>query len=256
MRSAGSQHRCGPYRLWTDVTDPPLLAACERIGTRLDAVYQARFSVAPVGEAQETIFLFAHGEGYRRFTAEQGSVRAGYAGVARGTQGFVALNADGLAVETVAATLAHELTHLVNRRALGSDLPRWLAEGLADAIGDSAGGQGIGELSGLSGVEEEARRLAWGYGEGKVGSVERLVGLGRGEFDRVVVSFDYEQSALLVRYLLLDPELATRFRDYLRQLASDQRYSSRALQGVLAVRWEELDRRLRQWVMDGGNRRG
>ena len=251
MRSAGSLHRCGPYSLWTDVTDQQILALCERIGERLDGRYRARFSVAPVGQPRETIFLFAQGEGFRQFMAQEGSVRVGYAGVARGTKGFVALHADGLAVETVAATMAHELTHLVNRRALGSDLPRWLAEGLADAIGDSADGQGIGELSGLLGVEEEARRLAWGYGEGKVGSVARLVELQRGEFDRGVVSFDYEQSALLVRYLLLDAQLGKRFRGYLRQLAGRQRYSSAALEAALAVRWSGLDLRLRQWVLRG-----
>ncbi len=228
MRSAGTLHRCGPYSLWSDVSDRRILALCERIGEQLDGRYRARFSVAPVGQPQETIFLFARGEGFRQFVAQEGGVRAGYAGVARGSKGFVALHADGLAVATVAATLGHELTHLVNRRALGSDLPRWLAEGLADAIGDSADEQGIGDLSGLAGVEEEARRLAWGYAQGKVGSVARLVALARGEFDRGVVSFDYEQSALLVRYLLLDAKLGTSFRGYLRQLASGQRYSSTA----------------------------
>lgn len=256
LRGGGSQHRCGPYPLWTDVTAPTLLAVCERIGARLDAVYGARYSVTPVGEPQETIFLFAHGGGFRAFMAEEGAVRAGYAGVARGTKGFVALSADGLALETVAATLAHELTHLVNRRALGSDLPRWLGEGLADGIGDSAGAGGLGELRGLSGVEDEARRLAWGYGEGKVGSAARLVALGRGEFDREVVSFDYEQSALLVRYLLLDARLGGSLRDYLRQLAAGKRYSASALQATLGVSWSTLDRRLRTWVLAGARGHG
>lgn len=245
MGAGARDGHCGPYRLLTDVTDRSLLAACEVIGTTLDATYSERFGVPPVGEPRGTIFLFARAAGYRAFLADEGAALAGYAGVTRPTRGYTSLTADGLAPERVVATLAHELTHLVHRRALGSDLPRWLSEGLADAIGDAATLRGPGPLTGLAGMEEPARRLAWGYRQGQVGTAQRLVALGRDRFDQDPVTFDYEQAALLVRILLLDPALAPRLRAYLSRLAAAERYDPEALRSTLGVAWDELDGRLR-----------
>ena len=67
-------------------------------------------------------------------------------------------------LDDFAVTLVHELTHLVSWRAVGGPLPRWLSEGLADGLGESATSQGIEPLNGIVGLEAEVQRLASGGG--------------------------------------------------------------------------------------------
>ncbi|MGB5173906.1 MAG: hypothetical protein WBQ30_04090, partial [Thermoanaerobaculia bacterium] len=86
------------------------------------------------------------------------------------------------------------------------------------------------------------------YETEQVPSVARLVTLGSKAFDGGAVSYDYEQSALLVRYLLLDPELASRFRGFLADLAGGAPYSPELLQQRQTVEWAELDHRLQSWL--------
>ena len=248
LRQGGSEGKCGPYTLLGDVTDVELLAACERIAAQLDDTYSQRFGVVPVGQPAATILLFDNRDGYRGFAAQEGMTAAGYAGFSIPSRGYTAAWADAVRSEDFAKTLAHELTHLINRRALGGSLPRWLSEGVADAIGDTATEAGIQSLDGLKGVEGEAKRLRLGLESGQVHSVARLVALNDGDYDAATVSYDYEQSALLVRYLLLEPDLADGFRVFLAKLAEGEDYSPELLQQHLAVEWTELDRRMNTWL--------
>lgn len=91
------------------------------------------------------------------------------------SRGYTAIWAEPARPQSFARTLAHELTHVVHRRALGGDLPRWLSEGLADAIGDTATGAGIGTLEGLEGSEGIADRLLLGVDAGRAQSRRGLV---------------------------------------------------------------------------------
>lgn len=248
LQQGGSEGKCGPYTLLGDVIDVGLLAACERIGAQLDDTYKERFGVDPVGQPAATILLFDNRDGYRGFAAQEGMTTAGYAGFSVPSRGYIAAWADADRSEDFAKTLAHEMTHLVNRRALGGSLPRWLSEGLADAVGDTATGSGFQALDGLRGVEGQASRLLLGLESGQVRSTARLVSLDNADFDAAVISYDYEQSALLVRYLLVEPDLADRFRAFLARLAEGEDYSPELLQQHLAVEWTEFDRRLTSWV--------
>ena len=238
---------CGPYALYTDVADRRLLAACGRLASELDDLCAARYGVRPVGEAAEAIVLFSEIDDFRVFARGDG-MPSGYAGYAVGARGFAVFHADGQTIDAFLSTLAHELAHLVLRRSLGPNLPPWLSEGLADAVGDSAGEEGFRPLDRAAGNGAQARRLRAAYEGGRAGGLERLAGLERGGFDRGTVSFDYEQSALLVRFLLIDPELAPRFRSFLGDLARGTRYSPERLASALAVGWEELDRRFAAWA--------
>ncbi|MDH3745690.1 MAG: hypothetical protein OES47_11385, partial [Acidobacteriota bacterium] len=246
------EERCGPYLMLTDSRDPRIGGVCERIGAALDGEYRNLYGIEPVGEPKGAVLVFSRAAEFRAFASEVGHVRVGYAGFSRATRGVVALSSDGLAAVEMAPTLAHELTHLVNRRALGSDLPRWLAEGLADGIGDTAGAGGLGVLEGFVGVEAQRRRLLEAYGADRVPRIERLVALERSDFDREVVSYDYEQSALLVRFLLLDPELAPKLRSLLGRLASGERYEPQMLTDELALDGESLEVRFRSWFGGAG----
>ncbi len=244
--------RCGPYGLTTDSSDSRLLSACEKIGASLDGVYAERFGVAPTGPPAEGIVLFSQLSTYRAYVEKDGRLAAGYAGFASDVDGLVVLHA-GSGRKTAITTLAHELTHLVHRRALGTNLPPWLSEGLADAIGYGTTEEGIGPLRGLSGVEALAERLRGALGRGWARPIQELTGLPRTGFDRGVRSFDYEQSALLVRYLLLDdPDLALRFKGYLKALALGERYEPEKLRAALRVAWSGLEAGFAGWLRSAG----
>lgn len=239
---------CGPYQLLTDVTDARLLDACAKIGAQLDLTTTVRLGLEPLGEPKAAILLFADGEDFRTFSRTEGRVAVGYAGFARPVRGYLAMWVGEPPYDAYATTLAHELAHLVQRRTLGPNLPPWLSEGLADAIGDPATLDGPGTLTGLAGVEGPAARLRQGYRDGQVGSVELLLRRHRGDFDVEQPSFDYEQSALLVRFLLLDEQLGPRFRVFLGRLAAGEECEPELLFEVLAVDATTLDTQLQAWL--------
>ena len=248
LDDGGKTGTCGPYSVLGDVTAPALLRSCELLAAALDGTYTERLGVTPLGVPAATILLFSSRTAYSEFSANQGMQASGYAAHSKPSEGYSAIWADASRPDDFARTLVHELTHLVTRRALGGNLPRWLSEGLADALGDTATPEGIQPLQGFVGAEGQAKRLRLGYETGAVGSVERLIALGPGEFDSTPNSYDYEQSTLLVRYLLLDPELGPRFRAFLAELAQGASSTPERLQQHLAVDWLELDRSLRDWL--------
>lgn len=237
---------CGGYLLVTDA-DPSLWhGLCERVVAPLDEAYERVLGIAPTGQPAEAIFLFAEPAAFRSFAVEVSGVQSGYAGHARVARGYLALPVGP--VGPTVRTLVHELTHLVNRRALGPALPRWLSEGTADLLGDEATPAGLGTVRGILGAEGEMQRLQAAYQARLVGSVERLVGLGVGEFDATVPSWDYEQSAFFVRYLLADASRAGAFRAYLRGLSTGAPYDPDDLRSLLGVDWGSLDRDFELWV--------
>ena len=247
LEGGGREETCGPYRLWTDVAGAEAVELCRKLAAPLDITYQHRYGLRPRGEPAEGIFLFEKAEDFRAFARQRGRLRLGYAGFSDSSKGFVALAADRPSIE-LARTLAHELTHLVSRRALGPGLSPWLSEGLADGIGDAAGVDGLGPLQGIRGVEGPAERLSSAFSLGRVPSLERLVALRRDQFDGGIVSYDYEQSALFVRYLLLDGELGPRFRDLLARMAQGERYSPELVRSCLGRSWAQLDDGMETWL--------
>ncbi len=252
LDGGGREKRCGPYPLYTDVADARLVAVCGRLASRLDDVYAARYGLEPRGEPASAIVLFAGAESYRAFARHSG-VPLGYAGYALAARGLAVFYAGGRPLDDFATTLGHELTHLVNRRALGVNLPPWLAEGLADGVGDTATPQGFRPLE--TGIQAQfhgalASRLREARTSGRAGNLERLAGLKRGEFDRGDVAYDYEHSALFVRFLLAEPELAPGFRKFLDDFARGAIYDSAGLASVLGSSWADLDQRFSHWLRE------
>lgn len=248
------QGHCGPYRWLGDVDDARLLASCQLLAAELDAVYARRFGLEPLSPPAATLFLFADLSAFRRFVAADPWISGAHAGYASAARGFVALYVDEQATETVLATLTHELTHLVHRRVLGTDLPPWLSEGLADAIGDSATASGFRPLPDRAGDGVQAWRLREARRDRRTRPLADLVALERQDFDRPAegsaVSFDYEESALLVRFLLSDPDLATAFRRYLKRLAAGESYDPLELSRELGQDWSRLEEAFYGWLED------
>lgn len=241
---------CGPYGLLTDVEDPTLLTACATLADAIDREYRRRFGVTPRGAPEATVILFARRADLRSFAEQTGGTGAGYAAYTRASRGYLAMHAQADRDE-VLRTLTHELTHLVHRRAIG-DLPRWLSEGLADAIGDSAHRDGFLPLEGIHGAEGQARRLRGAYDVGRAPSLARLVAQPDSDFDRGTVSFDYEASALVVRYLLTEPTLAPRMRAFLAEVAEGAPPTAGRLAERLGIDWHTLEADFERWLRRQG----
>jgi hypothetical protein len=244
----GREGRCGPYRLATDLPGDAFVEICARVAAPLDATFQQRLGLEPRGEPREGVLLFADRREFQTFARRDG-LRSGYAGFANGTEGYLALPVDALGPGEFAQTLGHELTHLLLRRAMGPGLPPWLSEGLADALGDTATPTGIRPLEGMEGAEPQARRLRQAYRHGLAEGLERLATLQRADFDREIRAYDYEQSALFVRFLLLDPELRPRFHSHLQLLARQSIRDPQQLPEDLGRSWEDLDRSFQEWLL-------
>ena len=142
--------------------------------------------------------------------------------------------------QDIVETLIHG-AHLINRRALGGNLPPWLSEGLADGIR----GHGNGPAD-RNGAELRPPVSKWAMKPARCPAAASR--RNSGEFDSGTVSYDYEQSAFLVRLLLTDPDLAPRFRSFLRALAAGSVYTPELFYEHLGLDASELDRRLEAWV--------
>jgi len=243
-----SQSTCGPYRLISDAESRDLGAICRRLAIDLDATYEERFGIRPSGPADGVVALFGTAEAFRQLAAETGRLSVGYEAFTLAGRGLTALSVENLPTERLVTVLAHELAHLVHRRAFGGGLDPWLSEGLADAIGDSATTSGFADLVGLVGVEPLAHRLRQAHDAERTEPVAAVLAKTRETFDRETVSYDYETSALLVRYLLLDSELGPRFKKVLAELAVGELCPTECVLETLAVEPEELDRKFRAWL--------
>jgi len=253
-----AERPCGAYVVRSNLAGPALERAatiCATIAAGLEGEIAAIFGIVPAHPPRGSIVLFASRGRFRESVAAAGDLNAGYAGWSAARLGVVAIAADGVGDDELARTLAHELAHLAERRLFGFPRPRWLAEGLADALSDSASADGFAPLADLRGIEAARRR--WleraeparfrGAIDGEVGPLERLVALGEDAFDAGAASLDYELSALFVRFLLLDPLTAPRFRDWLAGQTL-QSATIPDLTGALGTDWPELERRFAEWV--------
>lgn len=246
------RHRaCGAYVLVTDVpvTDVPgsrLPELCSQVATGLDSAFAERYGVKPKGSPREALLIFHRRDGLRQFVSGQGGPRRGYAGHAQGSDGYLAMTWGEPATDEQARTLVHEMTHLVARRALGTPLPRWLSEGLADGLGDPATLSGLGPIDGLRGAEAQARRV---LERPELPDLAALTARDVEQFDRDPSARDYEQSAVFVRFLMSEPERRKRFRVFLQGVAAGEPASAEQLVADLAVDdWRKLDRELRAWL--------
>ena len=84
--------------------------------------------------------------------------------------------------------------------------------------------------------------------EGASRSLSELVTLSRSEFDRGIRSFDYEQSALFIRFLILDPDLGPRFRGYLAGLAAGDPSRPQGPWTALAGDETSVSARFEEWL--------
>lgn len=262
--------RIGAWTLYSNVEDPGLLAFLDQVVADLPDLYRERYGLDPGAPGDEAIALFAGEADYRAFAEEHAGLleigEGGYAGY-----GLAVLYTEGRDRRDLAALLLHELTHLLNARALGSRTPPWLEEGLADDLASSeirpGGGLSPGTVGGaerrdaaLDG-DEVVIRASWEGGKGALIELGRharkrelapLQALTRMTWHELVDparrSLLYAQSTFFVRYLVdREPDA---FRRYLRYLAAGGADGPTVLTEALGRDWAALDRGFRRWLVE------
>jgi len=265
MDQGGIEVPCGPYILYADVGDGSVSEVCAQLASQLEEIYRDRFGLTPVSEPAEAIFWFLSRGAYEAFISDDESIPAEKGGHAAPARGYLALHSEDLPREAVVSTLAHELTHLINRRALGPALPPWLSEGLADDLAESrleeSGRLVPGELGGYSlaseavvqhfgGVVSAAKLIEALDGTG-LPELRALVEMGPDEFhEPPQEALLYALSSFWVRYLLSgapgsDP---AGFRAYLAAVASGVSITPDLLVQYLGDDWPELEAGFQTWV--------
>ena len=265
MEEGGVEALCGPYLLYTDVGSSSVLEACSQLASQLEEVYRERFGLSPIGEPAEAIFLFRLQSAYRAFIADDERIPIEKGGHAAPARGYLALHSENLPRETVASTLVHELTHLINRRALGPALPPWLSEGLADDLAESrldeSGRLVPGELGSYSlafetvtqrfgGVVSAGRLIEALDGRGLPG-LHELAQMGSDEFHEAPrESLLYALSSFWVRFLLSDAPGSdpAGFRAFLQAVSTGESITPDLLTQYLVGDGPELEAGFRTWI--------
>lgn len=268
----------GPYTLYTDVEKPGVrYAHLARLANQVEPAYVRRYGVEPVGEPREAVVIFREEARYRLFQARDSRLQGLPAG-GHATHGLIALYDSGRRRDEMSATLAHELVHLLNIRALGPALPPWLDEGMADDLSSSEitpagdlrperlGGsvvRGAGTLE-FSGAVAAVRSLNAAYARAETApKLSELVALDWFAFVRGEdLSLNYAQAGLFIRYLVdgEDGALRPAFHRFLAGVAEGRPVTGEALRRELGRSWEELDAGLaayvRQWILETTPRSG
>jgi hypothetical protein len=255
----------GPYALLADVDPAGLPAGLAALAVGLEEVYRQRYGLALEPGGSETLVLVATPGRFEALKGDDAALRPLPAhGFVSG--GLVVIDVGGRSAAEVAGTLAHEIAHLLNRRALGPSLPPWLDEGIADDLGLSEIGLDSGTLrpdSLASTVVAHGNQLeirgAWAaLSQLRAGLATQSAREFAALFDRDWASFvaaerrqlDYAASGFFVRFLLSggDPKLRQSFLAFLAEVAAGDRGGEASLARRLGVPWPMLLARFRLWL--------
>jgi hypothetical protein len=265
MVGGGIEIRCGPYVLHTDVQSGWTLSHCGQLAEQMEGAYRVRYGLAPIGRPAEAILLFRSWDAYRRFIADQPEIPATRTGHASPARGYVGLYVGDLPQQAVASTLVHELTHLINRRALGPALPPWLSEGLADDLAESrideAGYLRPGELGGFAiGADSAIQRfggavsallLVDALDDHRLPGFQDLVEMGSEEFRQAPEeTLLYALSSFWIRFLLSEApgSRPQGLRAFLRAVSEGQVITTDLLLQSLGGDWQQLELDFRSWL--------
>ncbi len=130
MRPLGREARLGPWRLLTDAAMGEL-TGMDAVAERLASTYTPRYGLAAAPAPGQVVVIYSSDDRYRRFVESDGApsfAARGHAGA-----GLAVFALDITPVRS-RARLVHELTHLLSSAAVGTPLPPWLDEGLAEDL--------------------------------------------------------------------------------------------------------------------------
>jgi hypothetical protein len=246
------ERTAGAYRMITDVAEGPGLELLDRAAARLEGAYVRRVGLTPVGEPAEAIVVFTREEAYRLFQRQEERLR-GLPATGHAGHGLVALFTGNRSPEDTAATLVHELVHVVNRRALGPALPPWLDEGLAQDLAwcrlAPDGSPLLGTWGGT--VRREGSLVITTNGLVALGEYRQHRGRGTTIPFAELFALDWEgfvgtgrevrylEAGLWVRYLF--EHHRDGFRRFLADTARGEPIGSERLLAALGASWQELE---------------
>ncbi len=254
----------GAHTLYTDDDNDSLLAHLDKVAGQLEALYGSRYGVVPIGTAAEAVVLYQSDIAYR--LVQQRTERlAGLNAAGHNSKGVAVLYSGGRSRSDVTATVVHELTHFLNRRAVGPQLPPWLDEGLADDLAllriDEEGRIHPGELSGRRRQQGKRHQFQGGLASlwrlreaARRGDLPRLPELISTDWEGFVhspkIQLHYAAAAFWVRYLVEgeDGRHAAGFRAFLAAVAAGEPPAVETLQAKLGEPWSKLDAGFRSWI--------
>jgi hypothetical protein len=264
----------GPWRLYTDRDDARLLATLDRIARHLPDGYRECFHLDPGSAGEAAIALIDDPAAYEQLAKEAGLGGLGLSGHSGGGVSAVSL-ASADSAEDLEALTVHELTHLLNQRALGPELPPWLDEGMADHLAHLRTGRDgrllAGSLRGDVLLEREPRPVGPATSRrhqvvytGPRADLRTLLLAERSPGGLPLLALlelphqrfvepetrhlHYAASAFFVRFLLAG-ERAAAFHSFLAAVAAGGRADGAALAAALGVDdWEELEGELQRWL--------
>ena len=256
--------KVGPYLVYTDLRDPDRLGFFDRVAAGLDAAYRSRYQVSPIGDPAEAVVLFSRESDYRAFLG-QATTFAELPASGHTGHGVVSLYDGRRPQSEVASTLVHELSHLLNRRAIGPALPSWLEEGIADDLSqsqiDRTGRLLPGTLGGVTvrgggriemhGARAALHDLREAAAAGRLRPLPQLLSLDWGEFVRQNGELNYAQSSFFIRYLLQGEQgaLAPGFHAFLQEISNGKPPEPEALREKLGRTWPMLEAGFRLWIL-------
>lgn len=257
----------GPYELYTDVANDPLIEELESTAAVLEATYRERFGLELREADPQAVVLFAREETYRAYEREVPEISA-LATLGHQSHGVAVTFVGSRSVRQIRRILLHELTHLLNRRALPLVLPTWLEEGLAEDLSfsrvDKRGRIQPGTVLGVSERSLRGSRISGGFASlatllrhYRQPTWPRVTTLVDADWEEMVQPGArptyYTQAAFFIRFLI-DGEkgrLAEGFRSYLRELA-EGRPDRIDLWTSLGVEREQVEKAYDVWILQRG----
>ena len=261
--------KLGPYDLYTDVADPELLALLAGVTAAAEPLYKTRYGRIPVGEARGAILLFSVEGAYRVFQLQSENL-LGLSSSGHNSLGLIALYVGDRHRDDVAATLVHELGHLLNRRSLGPALPSWLDEGLCEDLALAKVGPGgqllPAEVAGrvlrqgnsidFEGGLTSFFRLRAQLLDHQLPTLRELAALDwRGFVHSEKRRASYDLAGAWVRYLI-DGEGAKRapgFRSFLHSVSSGGQPDLASLYASFTDQEDVVEAGFRVWLLDNAN---
>lgn len=236
----------GPYAVYTDVEDEAVLELLDGVAGRLGEAYGARYGLGvPRRRSGPVIALFADQADYEVLVRSVSTPHEHPNGFAVG--GLAIFFVGDRPRQTLVTTFVHELTHTLNRQAIGSGLPLWIEEGMASDLGavwiedPDAPAPGLVDAAVDRGQWRPQRILMAGEVTPVIGSYELLTTLPRsGFYDGTGVG--HRHSLLFIRCLLDggDDELAEGFQRFLFEAAGGYRPTPERLLDRLGRDWTQI----------------
>lgn len=253
----------GTYSLWGSARDRGVIEYLDTIAREHARLYAERYGLAGGSPIGGDVLFIRERRAFIEYHRDQAQSEIDLL-----DEGFfeapalVVINSGRGTRKELASTLVHELTHLLNWHYLGgwqrndSTLAPWIDEGMADDMAFSAvdrkgrmrpGPLGSSNLRYGERLGSILNELEQAIENGFTPSLQRLLDMDQDTYMSGARQFHYTLSALWVRYLLSEPELAEGFRAFLAILAQGGSASSINLQTQLDRSWPELEKGFRAW---------